>query len=187
MRNNVFVITNGENFCGNGFIIKPGFAITNSHVLRDGGTHAVLNKINIKFNVIRDFRPDNINKEAEIEDFALLQAEEFTLNDGVEFRTEDVPRLEELFILTYTNGNPSIAVKSGICNFPHGKFKNTSSVYLDKENYVVPGNSGSPVIDKQNKIVGIFYGFNETLSNAFFIKSSHILPLVEEFTDSLGK
>lgn len=175
---NVFIVTDGQNFCGNGFIIKDGLALTNSHVLRDGGSCFLHDGDHVEFVVIKDFRKEFSDTPYELYDYALIYSESFTPKSDIVIRETEVKRLEVLSTVAFSKEIETIQKCTGYCNFPLNKTRNTGSIVFDNGSMPVLGNSGCPVIDRDSQIVGLFFGLNRQCKTAYFIKMDYIISII---------
>jgi S1-C subfamily serine protease len=138
----VFTIV-AEGTLGTGFVFKPGYIVTNAHVV--GGASVV----DVETQEGSRFRATVISKNVDL-DFAVLKPEfasQFVA--AVALLRGATPEIGEAIVVIGAPGGLKGSVTSGIVSqiYPDGVIQLNVSIN--------PGNSGGPVFDSQGRVFGI--------------------------------
>jgi S1-C subfamily serine protease len=149
----IYTEVNGkERGLGSGFFIhKPGFIVTNLHVIAGATSVKVKGGKNNLFNVERVVYVDPQN------DLALIKVAESGVPPGLDLGTADDLQVgDNIFAI----GNPaglefslSEGIVSGIRNEDPNTKQRRDIIQITAS--ISPGNSGGPVINKRGKVVGV--------------------------------
>ena len=145
--------------CGTGFIIEGGFVITNAHVVGKHPSRVTACFENGVDDAEYELIPISIRPDYDIAVlyFKGLKAEEVSKADyGFPLRIEEMSYGEEV----YTIGNPlglGLSVGRGIVSSPARQinFRPRVETVIQADMTINHGNSGGPLLDKQNNVVGI--------------------------------
>jgi len=143
----VTVIMNNSQ--GSGFIVSDGKVVTNAHVIKNSSSGVIkICKQSYEYKITGYYVIDEFN------DLVLLSVPNLKGKQPLEITTRDLKSGEKIFVI----GTP-IGFE---CMIDEGIFSGTS--YIESHELmrisapISPGSSGSPVIDKQGKLVGVARG-----------------------------
>lgn len=160
---------------GNGFVYKVDdytYILTNYHVISDSDYLTVhINGKNVQAHILN---------YDEYEDIAIIIIDKKYGNNKLEISSGfDIKNSDKIIILTangYKNGIVSNSVKPIKFNFEnHNKMLDLIEINAQIEK----GNSGSPILDTQNKVVGIITMVSEDKKNAYAIPINNFVNKIE--------
>jgi S1-C subfamily serine protease len=160
---------------GSGFIIDPkGLLVTNAHVVKDAKNIAVQNKSGNSFNASIVF----IDKE---KDLAILKIEDDNFKPYTNIPYSISKSSTDLAEPIYTLGYPRDEIVYGEGYLSAKTGFNGDSLSCQISIPANPGNSGSPVMNKQGEVIGIL-STRETAAEGvvFALQASHIHKALNE-------
>lgn len=164
---------------GTGFVIAPGYVLTNRHVI-EGATELTILDPNDR----EKHLSATVIAESEDPDLALLRCDDLA-SDSLAL-AETMPRRgSEIMVLGYPGGSLlGLELKS-----TRGQITSAADPKLEGGAFlfdanVNPGNSGGPVIDKEGKVVGVVVAIVRTSSvgtaYSVGIPMERVWPFLEE-------
>jgi S1-C subfamily serine protease len=171
------VVTGG----GTGFIIDTkGYVVTNAHVVKGSSFAILYNNKGDQYKakiVFRDEEKDLAILKIDDSDFATFKSLPYSIKKA------NGNLGEEIFTMGYPKNDVVVGV--GYLSSRTGLNGDTLSCQLQMN--ANPGNSGSPVLNKNGEIIGVLNGRQAQADGVgFAIKSKNIYQVVEDFkkTDS---
>lgn len=180
-----FIITDGKDFIGNGFVIMNRYALTCSHIINTGGSHFLYKNEHTPFKVVEDFRNEPLTDlETEKLDLALLTSPIFEVDNEIRIKSDEIERRDVLHVTGYQKGIVDLQTFSGVYNgFPERKYENTSSIFFKiTDNKPIKGVSGALVLTLEGETVGLFYGMGNS-QQAFYIKIEYIVEKIKSLIE----
>ncbi|MGB5156537.1 S1C family serine protease [Desulfobacterium sp. N47] len=146
-------------FNGSGCIISGNRILTNAHIVRD----------NTFIQVRRSGEAKRYTAETEMvsheSDLAILKVKDESFFDGIEpAEIGDLPEIkDEVIVYGFPEGGDKLSITEGVVSrIEHTKYSHSSTYLLicQIDAAINSGNSGGPVFNKDNKIIGVaFQGF----------------------------
>ena len=164
------------NGSGTGFFTGPKRFVTNFHVISGLLDKSSLEDISLsQEGNSRKLKIKRIIALSAFYDLATLETEQ-EVSDYLSLSGEAVPQQEEnLYVIGYPKGSFKIMKKT------------SSSFYQDSQSYTINigyfeihGGSGSPVLNEQSQVSGVFYQGSENFPQA--VKINHLRNLLEQKT-----
>ena len=170
----------GGSGSGTGFLVSNnGYIMTNSHVIESASSIKVKG-INGDFSTSH---PARMILEDKANDLALLKIDAMSLDTTLPYmlRPKNVETGEDVFVLGYpliTSMGEEIKLTTGIVSSRSGYQGSMASYQISAQ--VQPGNSGSPVFDRNGSLVGVV---NSKIMGAegvtYVIKPTYVRALFE--------
>ena len=167
---------------GTGFVIAPGYVLTNRHVIEGASDLVILDPIGREKQMVA-----TVVAESENPDLALLRCEELAEVDTTPLNlAEKLPRRgTDIMVLGYPGGSMlGLELKStrgSITSATDAKVDGGSFLYSATVN---PGNSGGPVIDQSGRVVGVVVAMIKTHQSgntySLGIPMERVWPFLEE-------
>jgi len=171
---------------GTGFLFsKDGYLLTNYHVVEQSSTIRVSG---VNGNHKSSLLAELVLKD-EINDLAVLKLVDRILIDEVpvSFRAETLDLGENISVLGYPligSMGRDIKLTTGVISSKSGFEGNINSYQISAA--VQPGNSGSPVFDKNGKVVGVVTSkHNQGENVSYAVKSQQILSLLNNLDEKV--
>lgn len=148
---------------GSGFVISGGRVLTNAHVVTfkpKGEAPKLFKEIRVKFPPKIDFEFDMVVSEIDIDkDLAVLElSNKFFLGmlESRELRLPfgEVSRGDSVFVAGYPSYSEGDAINISSTSVT-GFSKKFGNKFFKTSSMIVHGNSGGPVLDKENSVIGI--------------------------------
>lgn len=184
--NNIIIYNKDKSswkFWGNGIIINNDFIVTASHIFENDKTYAISSIKNLRKKYIinnnDDFIYNNkiIGKHQTEIDLAIILNKWFIIKDEIEFEKQ-ISIGEQIYIYGCNKEDNMpmeyLSLKTVTAN---KQLDNTWGCKLHEK--MKPGISGSPVFNKNKKLLGIFITSFEKYSLGTFIKSEFIKSQLE--------
>jgi hypothetical protein len=162
--------SDGDLSLGTGFLYSSkDVVVTNKHVIKDRKIISITNDLNQPFN----FDPLR-TKSSNNNDIALIYLKEKLDIEGL-IPSENLDILAEIITMGYprvpTSRNVSLVIHRGQVNSTIENFQGNQLFLISAR--TSPGSSGSPIIDKTGRFIGIV---SENLFEQEFFKEKGILP-----------
>ncbi|HWW59647.1 MAG TPA: trypsin-like peptidase domain-containing protein [Sphingopyxis sp.] len=148
---------------GSGFVIPGGRILTNAHVITfkpEGCSPKIFSEIRVKFPPNIDFQFDMTVSEIDMDkDIAVIELADKSLIGMLEIRElklsfGEVSRGDSVFVAGYPSYSDGDAVSISSANVT-GFSKKFGNRFFKISSMVVHGNSGGPVLDNENSVIGI--------------------------------
>lgn len=140
--------------------------------------HAIQNQTNIfTSNNFQTHFPVQVEKSNQELDLAIIKAEGFALNDGLELGSADNLQLtDHIAVIGYPNyrwGDTGILSPGLVIGF-----RTVSGVRRILTNIpIIAGNSGGPVVDKESKVIGVAVTGADRMEDADKTENHGIIPI----------
>lgn len=175
---------------GTGFIIDPsGIAVTNNHVVAGSSTL----KVWLSWETVP--RMAKVLGVAECSDLAVIQIEGVDF-PYLEWYQGDIKVGKDVFTAGYPISGAGIgySLTKGIISKKSGSVDWTvASVdqIIEHTAKVNPGNSGGPLVDENARVIGVNFGFTETLDQNYAVERDEAIAVINQLrtgvdVDSLG-
>ncbi len=171
--------TNEQTFTGSGFVVDPnGLIVTNNHVVAGGAFW----KVSIGSDPT--LHDAHLLGVSECNDLAVLKVD--GTYPALAFSTTAPHVGEPIYVAGHPNGDP-YTLTNGIVAKPPYKADTswasvTQEIQITAQTY--PGNSGSPVVDANGKVIGVEYSWGAPgtpiAGESFAIASTEAAPVIDQ-------
>ena len=171
--------TSEKTYTGSGFVVDPsGLIVTNNHVVAGGAFW----KVQIGTDpTLHDARLLGVS---ECNDLAVLKVD--GTFPALSFSTA-TPRVgEQIYVAGHPNGDPYTLTNGIVAKPPYASDTSwasvTQEIQITAQTY--PGNSGSPVVDANGKVIGVEYSWGapgtSIAGESFAIASTEAAPVIAD-------
>jgi S1-C subfamily serine protease len=137
---------------GTGFVVAPGYIVTNHHVIEGATEITVADPANPEKRHAATVVV-TAGGHASGQDLALLRCEALPRDDGVPLASQVAPRGEDIMALGYPNTNVLGRELKSTKGAVVSAVNEDGLFFLDCT--INPGNSGGPIVDQQGRLIGV--------------------------------